>query len=187
MTDVRAELIEPMEAMRDAYRDFLAEFDCAGEKEVFGAGPFKAAWGDGFSFADLVRRAREQAMGMKVREGYVPASTFWLVRDGRVLGTCNLRHRLSESLREWGGHIGYSVRPSERGKGYATLMLRLTLAKARERGIGRVLVTCDKDNPASARVIERNGGELVSEGVDPRHGKLVLRYWIDLGGGGPVR
>jgi len=47
-------------------------------------------------------------------------------------------------------------------------------------GLSRVLVTCDEDNLASRRVIEKNGGELASRGISERTGKPVLRYWIDL-------
>ncbi|MHB8934154.1 MAG: GNAT family N-acetyltransferase, partial [Bellilinea sp.] len=91
-----------------------------------------------------------------------------------------LRHRLTPLLEEEGGHIGYDIRPSERGKGYATLLLALTLEKARESGMAGVLVTCDEDNIASARVIEKNKGQLLNTVVSQTSGKQVRRYWIDL-------
>ncbi|MED4162879.1 GNAT family N-acetyltransferase, partial [Halalkalibacterium halodurans] len=77
------------------------------------------------------------------------------------------------------GHIGYGIRPSERGKGYATLMLKLGLEKAAALGLEKVLITCDKENLPSARTIQRNVGVLDSEVVDER-GIAIQRYWIKL-------
>jgi predicted acetyltransferase len=96
-----------------------------------------------------------------------------------VLGTARLRHRLNESLRNAGGHIGYDIRPSERRKGYGNAILAMVLPRARELGLRRVLLTCAADNVASARIIERNGGVLESRGRLP-DGRELLRYWIDL-------
>ena len=87
---------------------------------------------------------------------------------------------VAEALRDFGGHVGYGVRPSERGKGYATRMLVMALDKARQLGLKRVLITCDKDNLASARVIQKNGGVLGSESYSPQGGRVTQRYWIDL-------
>ncbi len=83
-------------------------------------------------------------------------------------------------MEDVGGHIGYRIRPSERRKGYGTLILALTLAEARKLGLPRVLLTCDQDNIASARVIQANGGALASEGYSPQTQTLVSRYWIEL-------
>ena len=98
--------------------------------------------------------------------------------DGRIVGMIDLRHRLNDFLAKIGGHIGYSVRPDERRKGYAKTMLRLVLNEARERGIDRALVTCDDDNIGSARTIEANGGVL--ECVAQHDGETIRRYWITL-------
>ena len=98
--------------------------------------------------------------------------------DLGIVGMIDLRHRLNDYLAEYAGHIGYSVRPDERRKGYATQMLRLVLDEARRRGIPRVLVTCDEDNEASARTIERCGG--VFERHADLDGEVLRRYWIEL-------
>ena len=114
-------------------------------------------------------------MGLGIPEGWVPAvQLVAFARDGQAVGFLNLRLRLSAYLREEGGHIGYSIRPSERGKGYAKEALRQGLQVARSKNIKRVLVTCDCDNAASRAVILANAGAL--EGV--RGGKE--RYWIDV-------
>lgn len=115
-----------------------------------------------------------------VPEGYVDASAYLAVRveDGRVVGIIDLRHHIDHPiLGTWGGHIGYIIRPSERGKGYAPRMLRLCVEKARERGIPRVLVTCHTWNTKSERTILRCGGVLENEiAVD---GGAIRRYWIN--------
>ena len=101
-----------------------------------------------------------------------PHRMFWWVEGTRFLGRARLSLRLTPELTEFGGHIGYDVRPSARGRGHATALLRAVLAAAGEAGIDRALLTCAPDNHASIRVIERNGG--VPDGTS-KAGRL--RYW----------
>ncbi|GAA0793816.1 GNAT family N-acetyltransferase [Spirilliplanes yamanashiensis] len=112
-------------------------------------------------------------------EGWVHAAFWWIAGDdGALLGAISLRYSLNDFLLDAGGHIGYGVRPSARGRGVATWALGAVLAAARGRGLGRVLVTCDETNPASARVIERHGGVL--EDVRDTVLGRTRRYWITL-------
>lgn len=104
--------------------------------------------------------------------GWVPTTYLWGVEDGSFVGGMNVRHILTDGLLEVGGHIGYGVRRGARGHGVATAMLRRVLPIARGVGIDPVLVTCDLDNVASRRTIERNGGVLEDVRGDKR------RYWI---------
>ena len=108
-------------------------------------------------------------------------SDTYVLRDesGRIYGMSSLRHRLTDSLLYSGGHIGYGIRPSERGKGYGTLQLALLLEKCRELGIQKVLINCDKDNTASASVARKNGGVLADE-ITEDDGNILQRYWITL-------
>ncbi len=110
----------------------------------------------------------------------VRGSTYVSVRpsDGRVMGTIQLRHTLNDFLREHGGHIGYHVRPTERGKGYGTAQLRLVLDVAREMDLPAVMLTCDKSNLASARTMMRCGGVLERE--NEHDGVPQQIYWIQL-------
>lgn len=168
-------LVDPTEALEGAFYDFMDEYRAAGE--VFrGADPEEVR----FNFAAYVQKLRNYALGVGLREGYVSENIYWLVRAGRILGTCRLRHRLTESLRDLGGHIGYGVRPSERSKGCATRMLSLCLDKARQRNLRRVMITCRSDNLASARVIEKKDGVLESESPCQATGQMTRRYWIEL-------
>lgn len=132
-------------------------------------------------FDAFVPKQEDYSQGRNLADGHVPATMFWLVRDdGTVLGRANLRHRLTRALEKEGGHIGYAICPSQRRKGYGARILALALLEARAFGLTRVLVTCDTDNVASTRIIQKNGGVLASEGISERSGKPICRYWIDL-------
>jgi len=131
------------------------------------------------TFADYVRKLTDMAEGRNLPEGYVPMNTFWLRHEGRLIGISRLRLRLVPALRERGGHIGYWIRPSERRRGYGTLLLALTCRQARAKGIRRVLLTCDAGNTGSRRIIEKNGG--VPDPADAGKPETeTLHYWIDL-------
>lgn len=117
-----------------------------------------------------------------VPEGLIPATQYIYVResDDKIVGMLQIRHYLNTFLEQYGGHIGYSVAPSERRKGYASQMLQLSLPKCKELGIQRVLVTCLDDNEASRRTILKNGGKYESTVFEPNEGIHLQRYWIDL-------
>ena len=116
------------------------------------------------SAADDFERYLEQLemyrSGKNLSADRVRATTFFLLADDKLIGRGDLRHQLNDFLAVMGGHIGYDVRPSERRKGYGSLILQLTLEKARAIGLDKVFLTCDADNIASARIIEKHGGKL---------------------------
>lgn len=109
-------------------------------------------------FPAYVTKVNNWSRGIDVPDSFVPNSFLVGIVGDRVVGRLSLRHSLNEFLRSYGGHIGYGVIPSQRGKGYATQMLRLALPICADLGIERALVSCDIDNIASQKVIERNGG-----------------------------
>jgi predicted acetyltransferase len=158
---------------RNSYVSLLAEFRERGEAAV----PFVLDFPTD-DFPSFLQRMKDCAAGVGLPSGFVAHETFWLVDDGEVVGVSNLRLSLTDRLRKEGGHIGYGIRPSARRRGHAARILALTLSKARERGIGDVLVTCDKANVASARTILKNGGQLDSEEFDSEKGDFKQRYWI---------
>ena len=113
--------------------------------------------------------------------GYVPSSLYLAIResDDTLVGMIDIRHHINHPiLSTWGGHIGYSVISSQRGKGYAKEMLRLSLQICKQRGIDKVLITCDENNIASRKTILANGG--IYEKTIPVEGKMTERYWINL-------
>ena len=116
-----------------------------------------------------------------VSEGNVPSNVYLALRetDKQIVGIIDLRHHIQHPiLGVWGGHMGYTVRPCERGKGYAVKMLQLNLENARNLGINKVMITCSPDNIASERTILANGG--VYEKIVEVDGALIKRYWITL-------
>lgn len=112
-------------------------------------------------------------------EGRVLSSEFACVRvsDDAVVGLVNIRHYLNEELLKVSGHVGYSIRPTERQKGYAKEQLRLALIECDKLLIDPVLITCNKDNPGSRRTILSAGGMKENEVVED-DGNIVERYWI---------
>lgn len=112
--------------------------------------------------------------------GRVPDSTFFCLDEERdiFLGAVNIRHKLNAQLLLNGGHIGDGVRPSERRKGIGTKMVGLALEECKKLGMERVLMVCDRENIASAKTIQRNGGVLENELAVS--GVMEQRYWIDL-------
>ena len=113
-------------------------------------------------------------------EGFVPSSLYLYVRDedNKIIGMVDIRHHINHPiLSKMGGHIGYSIRPSERGKGLGTKMLQEALEICKKLSIDKVLVTCNKGNTASEKVILKNGG--VFENEVEHEGVIVKRYWIE--------
>lgn len=106
----------------------------------------------------------DMAQGVGLEDWMVPSSSFWLMDGEQPVGRGNLRHRLTDALREAGGNIGYAVDSTRRGKGYGKILLRLLIEEARKMGItGELLVTVYPCNTASRRVAEACGGELRRE------------------------
>lgn len=164
-------LIEPCEDYLSSYMKAYDEFDAQG---VTRHGLTDAREVDIFDKIDRYRK------GENIPADHVRSDSYWLVDDALkfFIGEIRLRHTLNDSLRLRGGHIGYAVRYSQWNKGYGTKMLSLVLEKAKERGLTKVLCTCNDDNPASARVMEHNGFQLEDKvEVD---GELIRRYWKTL-------
>ncbi|OPJ62854.1 GNAT family N-acetyltransferase [Clostridium oryzae] len=167
-------LVEPNDLMKDEYISYISEWENA-EEEIVPA----ASRRDGKNYEELIIKWREQKTNKAYSNGFVPASLYFMVdENGKIYGSIHIRHELNDYLLKIGGHIGYGIRPSERQKGYAAKMLSLALQTAKEFGINKALVTCDKSNLGSARTIIKNGGVLENEIIED--GELVQRYWIEI-------
>ena len=164
------ELRRPRLADKETILEMMSEFE---QSQSAHDGGF---WDTGnFVYEDWLETNMQKEMGINLPENRVPSIQLVLFdKSGHALGFLNLRLRLHEGLLNHAGHIGYSIRPSERGRGYAKESLRQGLQVAKEKNIKRALVTCSTENPASRAVILANGGEL----EDVRNG--TERYWIEL-------
>jgi predicted acetyltransferase len=124
-------------------------------------------------FTDYLQTLAAESVPETLRsEGIVPQTTLWWIDEAQFLGRISIRHTLTPALRRVGGHIGYDIRPTARRQGHATAMLHATLPAAAALGIDPALITCDRTNTASRRVIETNGGRL----WQADEGKL--RFWV---------
>lgn len=168
-------LVLPSKRYAAQYYEVQAEIQANGESPSFGMG-FRHT-----DFGDVQKEIEDYANGINLPPDEVRRKVLFLIReeDDRLLGATNIRGLDNEFFITVGGNIGYSVRPSERRKGYATRMLALALDECRKLGFARVLVTCEPGNAASTRVIMKNGGVLDGEAKD-RDDITYLRFWIDL-------
>lgn len=114
-----------------------------------------------------------------VSSGFSPYTTYLAINSNNdVVGMIDIRHRLNDYLFHFGGHIGYSVISSQRNKKIASRMLTLAIQKCKKTSINPILITCDKDNIPSAKVIVNNGGILENEVI--KRGREWQRYWITM-------
>ena len=132
------------------------------------------------SIEDWLEELNKRSCEDTVPKGLVPSSTYLGVRekDNYIVGMIDIRHYLNEYLTQVGGNIGYSVRKTERNKGYAKQMLKLALEKCKELKIKKVLITCDEDNIASEKVILSANAKF--EDIRNVDGENKKRFWIDL-------
>ncbi len=164
-------LVEICAELKDDFCELAAEGIAAKET------PYINWDGD---FEDYLKRMKILAKGENIPADEVPRNTYFLFCDEKIIGRSEIRRELNPELEIIGGHIGGDVRPSERRKGFATLMLQLTLEKARKLGLERVLLTCDKENISSAKTIEKGGGKFEKQVTDETTGTKICHYWIEL-------
>lgn len=167
-------LVKYCKVTEEQYNDYISEWESTGERIT----P-KSSAREGRTFSEMLYFWEYEGTDEIRGQGYVPATLYFMVeKNGRIIGASHLRHELSNDLLQYGGHIGYGIRPSQRRKGYSTMMLGMMLDMLREKGYDRILITCDDDNIGSARTIEKNGGILFDK--VPNHQGMGRRYWIEL-------
>ncbi|QQS59282.1 GNAT family N-acetyltransferase [Candidatus Peregrinibacteria bacterium] len=128
---------------------------------------------------EYIQRTKDHSQGKNMPDWFVPGTTYWLIDNDKFVGHVNIRHELNDKLKKEGGNIGYAIRPTERQKGYGSKILELAIQKAKKIGLQKVLITCNDENIASAKIIEKNGGKLQDKNIVDE--KLVRRYWLNVG------
>lgn len=169
------ELIKPTTKYRESFIETLKEFEGEGTSGFWNVGGWPASDLDGY-----IQRTEDYANGVGLPEGWVRATTYWLINHEDFIGHVNIRHELTEKLQFQGGHIGYAIRPKYRNQGYGKKILELSLSKAKEIGLDKALVTCNRSNEASCKIIETNGGELFETEEIKDKNDAILRFWIVL-------
>lgn len=169
-------LVAPTLDMESAASDYIREHAEHNEPDLHGAALLEK-----LSYADWIKQLENNSKEETVTPGWVQSSTFFGIResDGKIIGVIDIRHKLNDFLREYGGHIGFGVRPTERRKGYASEMLQLALQYSKTIGLEKVMLACYKENEASRNTILKHGGKLERE-FTHTDGKEVQVYWITL-------
>ena len=159
---------------KDDWLDYTNEYFETNERSVV------SGYKKGSDYKEWLDKINDERDGI-LEENRVPASVYFLMNGNKIVGCISIRHNLNnDSLKVFGGHIGYNVRPSERCKGYGTKMLYLALFKCEELGLSDVMVTCKKNNIGSMKVIEANGGKLQKEIFIPDENEIFRIYWINV-------
>ena len=161
--------------------DYFNEF-IKYESDIHGAG-FLDKFLYGYTFEEALEvcnKLEDEEFAKK--EEKCPGKTFLLIResDNKIIGTINIRWNLSKEMLNFGGHIGYAIRPTERRKGYNKINLYLGMIEARNNGLERVMLDCDVDNIGSDKTLKALGGELERTEVDPYDGVLTNVYWFNV-------
>ncbi len=129
------------------------------------------------NYDELINSLNNYSNGIMDNPSYVPYTCYVLIENDEIVAVGSLRHYLNDYLKKFGGHIGYSVVPSKRNKGYGTKMLELILEKAKEMKIDEILVTCNANNIGSQKVIENNKGKLIDKINE--NNSINFKYIID--------
>lgn len=130
---------------------------------------------------DIVQKFKDNLDITKLKPGYVPCYHYIFVDDDKFIGEIHIRIHLTPQLLQYGGHIGYGINPKYWRQGYGTKMLKMALEQYKDLiEEDRILITCDDNNTASAKIIEANGGILENKVVNIVDDKQVItrRYWI---------
>jgi len=166
-------LVEPSMMYKGACLEAVREFHAAGEYSI-------DAEQLGAKFEDLLARLVAAKDPANAPPGELPYEDFWFMDGDEWIGKLTLRTTMNAKYLHAGGHIGYEIRPSKRRHGYGTILLSMAMDLARERGLHRVLLTCDETNIGSRKIIENNGGQLENAVKVEGQTVLKMRYWINL-------
>lgn len=167
-------LVELTKDLKQQFMDYIKEWHQNNQQPI----PSATSLSDR-SFEELLDNLDFEKSDGVYEKGLVPATLYCLVdNNNRIYGCIHVRHELNDFLTNFGGHVGYGVRPSERGKGIAVTMFDMLRPRLKELRINKALLTCDKTNIASAKTIVKCGGRLENE--VPKEDGITQRYWIEI-------
>lgn len=174
----KLKLIRPTKEYKEQAYEYINEF-YKYNSQIHGVGGLNNYMDDYDGW--LLKLEQNRSMIPGTVEGRVPSETFMLIResDNKLVGIIDIRLMLNDYLFNYGGHIGYSVRPTERRKGYNSYQLYMAMKFCLEKEIDKVLITCGKNNVGSAKSIINAGGILEDE-IVLEDGGIHQRYWVDL-------
>lgn len=165
------DFILPSENDREAVLSFYNEIEKDGGKCI--------GFANHKDFDRWLLGMRNRHAGKDLPEGYVRENFYLCYNGEKLIGVFSLKFELTEYLLNYGGHIGYAVRPSERQKGYGSLILKQGLSLAKQLGFGRILCVCDEDNVSSEKIIRKNGGVFDNMLFDAEENVFVRRFWVE--------
>ncbi len=167
-------LKRPQKEDEEKALDFRKEFADHGESTINGSELLDQM----DSYDEWLKSVTDNTTSETVNPSWVVTDTYFAVDEtGRIVGIIDLRHELKGFLLDF-GNSGYSVRPSERRKGYATCMLRMIVERAKEIGLERLRLSVERTNEASVKTILNNGG--VYERSFDHEGETADVYYINL-------
>ncbi len=164
-------LIEPNEKYKKSFQNYALAYKKINDNHYFDK--YKKALDN---FKDYLNDLHNYSIGDNLPKGTVVTSTFWLTDKKEVVGVVRIRHQEVQ----YGGHIGYDISPDCRNKGYGSEILKLALKKAVEIGLYEVILTCNIDNTASKRIIEKASGKLLGTVFDEEENEYLYKYSITL-------
>ena len=170
-------LIEPSEEYAEQIAEYKQAFLDA-DSSMDGCGPLRRCE-DSLTY---ISECRKYTSHETLPEGWGLTTQFFYIRkpDNRLVGMIQVRHYFNDYLSKFGGHIGYSINPGERRKGYATSMLRAILPYCKDLGLDKILITCIDGNIGSEKTILNNGGVYESTVCEPDRNRNLKRFWIQL-------
>jgi len=166
---LRLSLLKPSSLFAASYDRYIKEL---GTEERY---PFPLDF-EYSNFEKYLERVEDFALGKNLPKGYVQSTTLWLVRENEIVGVTNIRHELNNSIRHIGGHIGLSIKPTERGKSLGVKLMKMSISFLKDLGISEVHIHCEKSNKGSSKTIQACGGVLESE--VSHNNEIIERYIV---------
>jgi len=165
-------LVKPNEKYEKSFVNYVLSYEKIKDEHYFTK--YKKAIEN---FQDYLQDLHNYSIGKNLLQGDVITSNFWLIDQHEVVGVVRIRHQEVDSA----GHIGYDISPDYRNRGYGFQILKLALQEAINIGLEEVILTCNVDNLASKKIIEKNNGKLLGTIFDEEENEYLYRYCITLG------